>query len=225
MDRTGGRGCISKPGKRGRMSNGGHGPISELNQAYRLGFRSVGRDVMIWPHAHIVGAEHISIGDSVIIDDFVFIMASEPTEIGSFIHIASGATIVGGGRLEMGDFSAISGGARVFTGNDDYLGGGLVGPAVPQEFRFPERSFVTFSNHSIVGANSVVLPGVTLAEGAAAGALTFVNKDLDPWMVYAGSPARAVKERPRSEALRCERLVRERYFDDNGRYIVSADRK
>ena len=44
------------------------------NQAYELGFESVGLDVQIWPSARIAFPEAISIGDSVIIDDFAFLV-------------------------------------------------------------------------------------------------------------------------------------------------------
>ena len=105
------------------------------NQAYTLRFSHVGQDVVIWPLAKIVSPEMISIGDSVMIDDFVFLMGGKRTTIGSFVHIASFASITGGGELLIEDLSGVSSGVRVYTGNEDYSGGGLTGPAVPEPYR------------------------------------------------------------------------------------------
>ncbi len=131
-----------------------------------LPFARVGMDVTIWPLAKIVSPETISIGDSVIIDDFVLLMGGARTVLGSFVHIASFASVLGGGSLVVEDFAGISSGTRVYTGNDDYLGGSLTGPTVPAPYRGATRSFVRLGRHAVIGANSVVLPGVTIGEGA-----------------------------------------------------------
>jgi acetyltransferase-like isoleucine patch superfamily enzyme len=47
-----------------------------------------------------------------------------------------------------------------------------------------------------IGAKSVIMP-VTIGEGAVIGAGSFVNKDLDPWGIYVGSPAKKIGERPK----------------------------
>lgn len=44
-----------------------------------------------------------------------------------------------------------------------------------------------------LGSNSVVMPGVTLGEGAIVGANSFVSKDIPPREVWVGSPARFLK--------------------------------
>jgi galactoside O-acetyltransferase len=198
--------------------------MSELNQAYSLGLRSVGDDVTIWAKAQVIGAENISIGDSVIIDDFAFIMAAMHTTIGSFVHIAVGATIAGGGEFVMEDFSGLSGGVRVYTGNEDYQGNSLTNPAVPPPYRNPTRSFVHIGRHAIIGANSVVLPGVEVSEGAAVGALSLVNRSLEPWTVYLGSPARPIGDRPKDKILQLEAQLREALFDKGGHYIPASRR-
>ena len=39
------------------------------------------------------------------------------------------------------------------------------------------------------------MPGVTIGEGALVGSNAFVNKDLEPWGIYVGSPVKKIGER------------------------------
>ena len=190
-----------------------------LNQTSRLPFTRVGRDVTVWSTAKIVGAEAISMGDAVIIDDFVLLFGGARTEIGSFVHIGPFSSIAGGGEFIMEDFSGLSGGVRVYTGNEDYRGGCLTNPTVPFPYRIAQRSFVRINKHAIVGANAVILPGVTIGEGTAVGANSLVTKDCEPWTVYFGSPAKPLKRRPKVRILELEAQLRQDLYDARGRYI------
>lgn len=188
-------------------------------------FAKVGEDVTIWPEAKIINSQNITINNSVIIDDFVLLISGPRTSIGSFVHIGAFTSIAGGGEFEMGDFSGLSGGVRVYTGNEDYNGGSLTNPAVPAPYRIAKRSFVHIGKHAIVGANTVILPGVTIGEGAAIGANSLVTKDVEPWSVYFGSPAKKIKDRPSANILRLEADLRESLYDDAGRYIPKSKRE
>lgn len=174
-------------------------------------FKSVGSDVTIYPQAKIVGAENIEIGSHVIIDDFAFIVATGPTFIGNYVHIASFVSITGGGECWIEDFAGIAAGARLVTGSDDFLGKGLTNPTVPGEFRAVSRSFVNVGAHVLIGTNSVVLPGVSIGEGAAIGACSLVRKNIEPWSVYAGVPAKRMLARRSDIILRYEQELYARY--------------
>lgn len=185
-----------------------------------------GQDVMIWDLAHLIDPERISMGDSVIIDDFAMLMAGEAgIDIGSFCHVAAYSSVVGGGEFTMADCCSLSGGVKVYTGNEDYMGGSMTNPAVPYPYRIPERSYVRMGKHAIVGANSVVLPGVTIGEGCAVGACSLVTRDLPPWTICYGQPARPHKDRPRNRILQLEAYLREALYDNEGRYIPKAQRE
>lgn len=195
------------------------------NQAYTLKFAQVGQDVTIWPVAKIISPEVIALGDSVIIDDFVFIMGGKSTKIGSFVHISSFTSITGGGECIMEDFTTLSSGVRVLTGNDDYLGGSLTNSTVPHPYRLPTRSFVHIKKHAIIGANSVILPGVVIGEGASIGANSLIKRDCEPWMIYGGSPARAIRPRPKERMLELEAQLRKEIYDKYGNYIPKSKRE
>ncbi len=195
------------------------------NQAESLPLAARGQDVLIWPQAKIIYPEVIFIGNSVIIDDFVFFMGGKKSILGNFIHIGSFTSITGGGEFTMHDFAGLSSGVRIYTGNEDYSGKYLTNPSVPHPYRVPVRSFVHIGKHAIIGANSVVLPGITIGEGAAIGANSLVTKDCRAWTVYAGSPCKEIKPRPKDEILQLEdRLMRE-LFDDQGDYIPRGLRR
>jgi galactoside O-acetyltransferase len=195
------------------------------NQAYKLELAQVGQDVIIWSQAKIVSPEVITIGDSVIIDDFVFIMGGKNTQIGSFVHIASFTSITGSGELVMEDFTGLSGGVRVYTGNEDYSGGCLTNPSVPEPYRLPTRSFVNIKKHAIIGANTVILPGVIIGEGAAIGANSLVTKDCEPWKIYFGSPAKAIRTRPKERIIELEDQLRRQVYDGSANYIPKSKRQ
>lgn len=96
----------------------------------------------------------------------------------------------------------------MFTGTDVTDGSGLVNSTIPAELRAVERSHVQLEDHSFVAANAVVLPGVTVGEGAVIGAGAVALDDVEPWTINVGQPCRAVKERPRERLLALgERLL------------------
>ena len=165
-----------------------------------LGLKRVGRDIMIHRQANIVCPENLSLGDHVRIDGFTTLLATGEIEIGSHVHISTLCFLAGGAGIQMGDFSGLSHGVKVFSTSDDYSGRSLTNPTVPARFKTTQARKVLIGPHSIVGANSVLLPGATLPEGVAVGALALVRGTCKPWSIYAGAPARLARPRSR-EAL------------------------
>lgn len=158
-----------------------------------------GVGVVIYPTAKIVGDDHLTIGDHTRIDDFVFLNAGRSTQIGRYVHIGTHVSIIGGGELEIGDYVVLATGSRVLTGTDTFAGGSRMSTSLPDDYRNVVVGKVTIERDGFIGANAVVLPGVTIGEGAVAGAGAVVTSDLEPWTVYTGVPARAVGSRPSPE--------------------------
>lgn len=48
---------------------------------------------------------------------------------------------------------------------------------------------------AFIGARGFIMPGVSLGEGAVVGACAVVTKDVEPWTVVVGNPARVIKKR------------------------------
>lgn len=57
-----------------------------------------------------------------------------------------------------------------------------------------EKYSVEIHNNSWIGAYSIILPGVTISEGTQIGAGSVVTKSTEPYKIYAGNPARRIKE-------------------------------
>ena len=57
----------------------------------------------------------------------------------------------------------------IYSSSDDYSGGAMTNPTVPEQFTHFDCANVTVGRHVIIGAGSVVLPGITLREGPAFG--------------------------------------------------------
>jgi galactoside O-acetyltransferase len=179
------------------------------DELHGAGFRSLGKNVRIHQDVNIHGLENISIGSNVRIDAFASIIATGPVKIGSYVHIASYTLLSAGEGITLADFSGLSQGVKIYTRSDDYSGHALTNPCVPAAYRRPSSGAVTLQRHVIVGAGSVILPGVTIAEGASVGALSLVTKDLPSWGIYFGSPARRIGQRAR-HLLELERQLLER---------------
>lgn len=56
---------------------------------------------------------------------------------------------------------------------------------------------VVIEDHVWIGARAIILPGVTIGEGAVIGAGSVVTKNVPPYTIAVGSPARVVKDRNR----------------------------
>lgn len=168
-------------------------------------FRHVGNDVLIREWVRFARSQNIWLGNHVIIDDFTLVSGGrddELTIIGNHIHIACFSSILGGGGVTMGDFSGLSPGCRLFSETDDYTDGALMNPTVPIEFRTPTIGRIVLGKFVELGTNSVVLPGITIGEGAVVGACGLVIRDLKPWTVNVGIPTRVLRMRNRDEVLR-----------------------
>jgi len=147
----------------------------------------------------IIGIENIDFGSNITIDDFVMIYAKKKMKIGNYVHIACFSSILGGEEFVMEDFSGISSGSRIFTGTDDLKDWGFGSPNIPEKYRNVKRAPVFIGKFAIMGANTVVLPGVTVGEGATVGANSVITRDLEPWGIYIGN--KKVGERNRDEVL------------------------
>ena len=163
-------------------------------QLKKLGFKSIGKNVKISDKASIYNYEQIEIGDHSRIDDYCVI--SGKIKIGKNVHITPMCLVAGGERgIIFEDFTTIAYGVQVFTQSDDYSGKTMCNSTVPKKYKEEIFKEVILKKHSIVGASSIIMPGVVLEEGTSVGAMSLVLKSTKPWGIYVGNPAKRLKER------------------------------
>lgn len=176
----------------------------------RMGFAALGRNVKISDKAAIYGAEQMRIGDNSRIDDFCVV--SGKVDIGRNVHIAPLCLVAGGKPgVTFEDFSGLAYGVKVFAQSDDYSGETMTNPTVPSEYKSEYFAKIDIGRHVIVGAGSIIAPGVILREGTAVGAMSLIMRSTDPWSIYVGSPAKKLRDRKRELlGLEQEYLTKER---------------
>jgi acetyltransferase-like isoleucine patch superfamily enzyme len=163
-----------------------------------LGLGAYGDDVRISTKASLHNAKNIRFGSHVRIDDFCVLSAGDGgIELGSFIHVGVFSSLIGAGRITLRDFCNLSSRTSIYSSNDDYSGAHMTNPTVSPEFTGVAHAAVTVGRHVIIGAGSVLLPGVTLEDGVAVGALSLIKQNCRAFGIYAGSPARRIGSRTR----------------------------
>ena len=179
----------------------------------RLGLKSVGENVLISEKACIYMPEKISIGSNVRIDDFCILVGD--ITLGSYIHISPFASIhgTGGGTVKMYDFTALSSYATIYAGSDDFNGGTLTNSTVPREYCKVICGDVVMEKHCMLGVKSVLLPKAYMKEGSVLGAMSLLNKKIEPWTIYVGVPAYMIKNRDRN-VLECEKKFILEYIEN-----------
>jgi acetyltransferase-like isoleucine patch superfamily enzyme len=160
-------------------------------------FARVGANVKVFQWALVLKPEVIEIGDGTRIDDYTRLEGGIGLRIGRFVHIASFASILGGGRAEMGDCSGLAQGARVITGAGHPCEEWFPMRMVEGDPYFRARGRCVLGAYSFVAANGVVLPNVNLGEGAVVAAGAVATRDVPPWTIVAGVPAKVVGKRKR----------------------------
>lgn len=101
--------------------------------------------------------------------------------------VAGGAILYSQGRITLGERVVVSQGAHLCAGTHDFEAPGFPLVTAP----------ITIGNDAWVAAEAFVHPGVHIGEGCVVGARAVVTKDLPPWMVCVGHPARPLRERKR----------------------------
>jgi virginiamycin A acetyltransferase len=144
-----------------------------------------------------------------------------------------------GDRLVIGRFCAIATGVKfIMNGANHKLDGIATYPfpimgggweeAMPLLMNLPHRGDTIIGNDVWLGYEALILPGVTIGDGAVVATRAVVTKDVPPYAIVAGNPARVVRTRFAPEVI--ERLLRLRWWDwpaekitRNVRVIMSGD--
>ena len=136
------------------------------------------------------------------------------TSMGKNVNIEHGAFFASGKDISIGDNSGLGLNCRVAgplsIGNDV-----MMAPNVsiytqnhateniyrPMRLQTAEKKKVTIGNDVWIGANAIILPGVTVGDGAIIAAGAVVTKDVPDFAVVGGNPAKIIKTRTQKEGV------------------------
>lgn len=162
-----------------------------------LGFKHVGRNVKISKRAIFYNYDQIEIHDYSRIDDLCIISGN--VKIGRFVHIGVCSRLSGSkAGLILNDFSGVSYNSTLIANSDDYSGEFLTNPCVPMKYKKYISEPLVLEKHALVASHCLIVPGVTVREGTAIGAMSLVLKSTEPWSIYIGTPAKKLKDRKKN---------------------------
>jgi putative colanic acid biosynthesis acetyltransferase WcaF len=125
------------------------------------------------------------VGTGVVIKPSVNIKYPWMLQIGNHCWIGENVWIDNLSHIYIGDNVCISQGAMLLTGNHDYT---------KESFDLIVRE-ITLEDGVWIGARSVVCPGVLCASHAILTVQSVATKNMEPYTIYQGNPATAIKER------------------------------
>lgn len=134
-------------------------------------------------------------GEHVQIDDGVYMPLNTKITIGDYVHIASAVMFMGNGEVTLKPFSGLSPFVLVMTSTDDFSGNFLTGPTVSSRYVRIDSRPIVIGRHAVVGARSVILPGVHIGDYAAIGAMSLVRHDVPDGEIWGGNPLRFINHR------------------------------
>jgi acetyltransferase-like isoleucine patch superfamily enzyme len=106
-------------------------------------------------------------------------------EIGNGCVINRECFLDGRGKLKIGDFTSISPHVHIITGDHDINS---------KNFAFRSKDII-IGNFVWIGSRATILPGVVIGEGAIVCAGALVTKDVAPYTMVGGVPAKFIKDR------------------------------
>jgi acetyltransferase-like isoleucine patch superfamily enzyme len=155
-------------------------------------FRKIGENVIFEKGVLVFHPENISIGNNVYIGHNAILKGYYKNEmvIGDHTWIGQGCFLHSGGGLEIGKAVGIGPMVKVITSvhrEDDF--------SKPLIFCDLEFMKVIIEDECDIGGGAIILPGVKIGVGSIIGAGSVVNKDVEPYCVVAGVPAKVLRRR------------------------------
>ena len=159
--------------------------------------KKCGVGVIIHPLAKIIHPHLVEIGDHSRLCDHVYMHSVVGVTVGRYTDIQMFTSIWASGETRLGSFNNIGPGVTFLSGKVNLEECGFMSSVVPPEFQVFHPGLIVTEDHVYIGANCTLMQNITIGEGVVVGANSFVNKDLEPWGVYVGCPARKIAERPK----------------------------
>lgn len=127
---------------------------------------------------------------------------------GRNVNIEHGAFLASGKGIEIGDNSGIGINCRIAgplsIGNDVMMAPGvniitqnheISDITIPMRLQTAEKKKITICDDVWIGVNAIILPGITVGKGSVIAGGAVVTKDVEPYTIVGGNPARVIRSR------------------------------
>lgn len=143
--------------------------------------------VRIWHPDRVYLGENVYVGHDAMLKGYYkgTLRVGDDTWIGQGVFVHAAGNVTFGRRVGVGPF------CKFLTSSHEEAGRDRAILDAPLSFR-P----IVVEDDCDIGVGTVVLPGVTIGRGAQIGAGSVVTRDVDPYSVVAGNPARLLRMRP-----------------------------
>ena len=133
----------------------------------------------------------IELGDQILLGRHTILSCTEATiRIGSFVSIGPFCFFASKSFIEIGSNVSIGSGTHVMAG-----GHATDDPNVPIIRQARIHRGITIGDNVWIGSGAKIIDGVTIGRDAIVGAGAVVTKDVPPWTLVMGNPARVVEKR------------------------------
>jgi len=134
------------------------------------------------------------VGDDVVFLGRVSIRGMRGIHLGNHITVNENCTLDGSGELRVGNFVMIAKDACLYSAQHKF--DDLAKPMTLQGYEYKQT---VVEDDVWIGAKAVILPGVRVGKGAIVGAGAVVTRDVPPYAIFAGVPARQIGDRKKTE--------------------------
>ena len=151
---------------------------------YRYVRRCIGRGTIVREGSQLFNCANIKIGNDCLLQGSVYLRAGVEGSIilGNGCALNSFCNFFGHGGITIGDDTQCGPGTTITTSSHNYMNDLTI-----------EYKRVVIGKDVWIGANAIILPGVTIGDGCVIGAGSVVTTDLPPHCVVVGNPARVIK--------------------------------
>lgn len=123
-----------------------------------------------------------------------YIMNARLLSIGAYSHINRDCIVDARGTITIGNNVSISHRVNIMTGGHDARSSDFMGVFKP----------IVIDDYAWLGVDCTILQGVTIGKGAVVSAGAVVTKDVAPYSIVAGVPAKQIGERPQQLNYHCK---------------------
>ena len=155
-------------------------------------FRGIGQNVIFETGVLVFHPERISLGTNIYVGHYTILKGYYKNDmiIGDNTWIGQACFFHSAGGLRIGNNVGIGPHVKIITSAHEEEGIG-----VPILFSQITTAEVTIEDDSDIGIGAIIMPGVTIGRGSQVGAGSVVTRDVEPYSVVAGVPARLSRKR------------------------------